>query len=111
MREAAKLGIDARYVRSDATAVGPGVWVTNYEMVQHFDPSGFDAVVLDEASILKQADGKTRTMLIKHFRDVKHRLVLLGDPGAERQRGTDQPGRVPGRHAPRRDAGRLLRPR
>jgi len=80
VREAAKLGIDARYVRSDATAVGPGVWVTNYEMVQHFDPSGFDAVVLNESSILKQADGKARTMLIKHFRDVKHRLSCSATP-------------------------------
>ena len=67
-------------MRSDATAVGPGVWVTNYEMVQHFDPSGFDSVVLDESSILKQADGKTRTMLIRHFRDVKHRLSCSATP-------------------------------
>jgi superfamily II DNA or RNA helicase len=80
VREAAKLGIEARYVRSDAAAAGPGVWVTNYEMALRFDPSAFDTVVLDEASILKQSDGKTRTALIKHFRDVKHRLACTATP-------------------------------
>jgi superfamily II DNA or RNA helicase len=80
VREAAKLGIEARYVRSDADAEGPGVWVTNYEMALKFDPCAIDAVVLDEASILKQSDGKTRTALIKHFRDVKHRLACTATP-------------------------------
>jgi superfamily II DNA or RNA helicase len=80
VREAAKLGIEARYVRSDADAAGPGVWVTNYEMALRFDPSALDAVVLDEASILKQSDGKTRTALIRQFRDVKHRLACTATP-------------------------------
>ena len=80
VREAAKLGITARYARSGDAAAGPGMWVTNYEMVQHFDPAGFDAVVLDESSILKQSDGKTRTMLIRHFREVKHRLACSATP-------------------------------
>ena len=38
VREAAKLGIDARYVRSDANAAGPGIWVTNYEMALQVRP-------------------------------------------------------------------------
>lgn len=80
VREAARIGIDARYVRSDDAAAGPGVWITNYEMVGHFDPAGFDAVVLDEASILKQSDGKTRTRLIAHFAEVKGRLACTATP-------------------------------
>lgn len=32
VREAAKLGIEAHYVRDDSAADGPGMWVTNYEM-------------------------------------------------------------------------------
>jgi hypothetical protein len=80
VREAVKVELEARYVRSGADVDGPGIWVTNYEMVQHFDPSAFDAVVLDESSILKQADGKTRTMLIQHFRDVPHRLSCSATP-------------------------------
>lgn len=80
VREASKLGVLATYVRAAADVTGPGMWVTNYEMVEHFDPSTFDAVVLDESSILKQSDGKTRTMLIDHFKDVPHRLACSATP-------------------------------
>lgn len=80
VREAAKLGVAARYVRSDKDAQGDGLWVTNYEMVQHFDPTMLDAVVLDEASILKAHDGKTRTMLIQHFASVPYRLSATATP-------------------------------
>lgn len=80
VREAAKLGIAAKYVRNGSDITGPGVWVTNYEMVPHFDPATIDAVALDESSILKQSDGKTRTMLIEHFKDVPHRLACSATP-------------------------------
>lgn len=74
------IGVSAAYVRSGHDAVGDGVWVTNYEMVDHFDPAGFDAVVLDEASILKNHDGKTRAKLIKHFAGVPRRLACTATP-------------------------------
>lgn len=80
VREAAKLGLPAAYARSDAEAVGSGVWVTNYERVKDFDPSGFGAVVLDEASILKQSDGKTRTALIEWASHVPRRLACTATP-------------------------------
>lgn len=80
VREAAKLGIQAHYVRDGADVTGPGVWVTNYEMVDRFDPSEFGAVVLDEASILKQSDGATRNKLIRHFADVPRRLACTATP-------------------------------
>jgi Helicase conserved C-terminal domain/SNF2-related domain len=80
VREAAKVGVTARYVRHGSDIDGPGVYVTNYEMVSNFDPSGLSAVVLDEASILKQSDGKTRTLLINHFADVPNRLACTATP-------------------------------
>ena len=80
VREAQTVGIQARYVRDPQDMDGPGVYVTNYEMVGHFDASSFDAVVLDEASILKQSDGKTRTKLIEHFKDVPMRLACTATP-------------------------------
>lgn len=80
VREAAKLGLAAAYARSDGDAQGPGVWVTNYERVKDFSPDGFDAVVLDEASILKQSDGKTRTALIAWASQVKRRLACTATP-------------------------------
>ncbi len=78
IREAAKLGVTARYLREDDGQ--PGLIVTNYEMIDRFDPTDLDAVVLDEASILKQSDGKTRTKLITHFASVRARLACTATP-------------------------------
>lgn len=47
-REAARIGIDAQYVRSADQITGKGVWITNYEMVDRFNPAVIDSVVLDE---------------------------------------------------------------
>lgn len=80
VREAAKLGITAAYVRSGKEVTGPGVWVTNYEMADRFDPTVLDAIVLDEASILKNSDGKTRAKLIAHFAPVPARLACTATP-------------------------------
>jgi Helicase conserved C-terminal domain len=80
VREAAKLGVDARYVRSDEDADGPGIWVTNYEMALRFDPDKLDVVILDEASILKQSDGRTRMALTQHFAGVRCRLACTATP-------------------------------
>ena len=78
VREAAKLGRRVTYVRDQPAA--PGLYITNYEMVSHFDSVMLDAVVLDEASILKQSDGKTRTMLIQHFARTPYRLACTATP-------------------------------
>jgi hypothetical protein len=78
--EAALIHTEARYVRSQDEITGPGVYVTNYEMVDQFDPSRLGAVALDEASILKQSDGKTRTKLIRHFEHVPYRSTWTATP-------------------------------
>ncbi len=78
--EAALIHSEARYVRSGDEITGPGIYVTNYEMVGQFDPSKIGAVALDEASILKQSDGKTRTMLIQHFASVPFRSTWTATP-------------------------------
>ena len=80
MREATKLGIEAHYVRDGADATGPGVWITNYEMADRFDPSEFGAVVLDESSILKNAEGQLRRRLTDQFRNVPNRLACTATP-------------------------------
>lgn len=80
--EAAKLGVTVEYVRDGADIGGrSGLFITNYERADriHPDPS-LAAVVLDEASILKQSDGKTRTKLIEHFAGVPYRLSCTATP-------------------------------
>lgn len=80
VREAKKLDIDARYVRHQSEVTGPGVWITNYEMVEQFDPSAFGAVVLDESSILKNVEGKIRQRLTDAFKVVPYRLACTATP-------------------------------
>jgi DNA modification methylase len=79
VREAAKWGIEARYVRDQAQATG-GINVTNYEMLPHFDPAQFGAVVLDESSILKALDGETRKRLTAVFAETPYRLCCTATP-------------------------------
>ena len=81
VREATELGITARFVTNPNDVTTPGVYVTNYEQVEKFDPTLFGAVVLDESSILKASSGKTRTMLINHFQNVPNRLACTATPG------------------------------
>jgi hypothetical protein len=81
IREAVKLGITVRYVRSDDDLTAGGrIWITNYEMIGHFDLSRFGAVVLDESSILKAIDGKTRQKLTAACAGIQFRLCCTATP-------------------------------
>lgn len=77
--EGAKFGIDAHYCRAQGL-VRPGINVTNYEMLEHFDPAAFGGVVLDESSILKAYDGATRTKIIDSFNATPFRLAATATP-------------------------------
>lgn len=77
--EAAKLGIVLHYAQ-DAGAIRGPLTITNYERLDKFDPYVFQAVVLDESSILKAFDGKTRTRLIEAFQHTRYRLCCTATP-------------------------------
>lgn len=79
VREARRIDLDVTYARSQAEATG-ALTITNYEMLSHFDAAAFDAVVLDESSILKALDGKTRTRLTEMFADTPYRLCCTATP-------------------------------
>lgn len=77
--EARRFGLPAaRYLREDDDSVD--VAITNYEMLGKFDPADFDGVVLDESSILKSYDGKTRARLVEAFADTPFRLCCTATP-------------------------------
>lgn len=80
VREALKLGITVLYVRSQEETKSEGIYITNYEMIEKFDASTFEAVVLDESSILKAIDGKYRKLLTKNFSEIKYRLCCTATP-------------------------------
>ena len=79
VEEAAKFGIEVRYVR-DQSQVQPGISITNYEMLEHFNPARFDGVCLDESSILKSYTGKIRNQIIEEWGRVKFRLAATATP-------------------------------
>ena len=77
-REAQAFGIDGvAYARSDD---GSRIVVTNYEMLYHFKPSAFVGVVLDESSIIKHHDSKTRGAVIDAFATTPYRLACTATP-------------------------------
>lgn len=60
--------------------VRPGVNVTNYEMLEHFDAENFCGVVLDESSILKDSTSATRKMLTEKFSETPYKLCCTATP-------------------------------
>lgn len=76
--EAKKFGINAVY-QTGGEPQAPIV-VTNYERLDSFDLSEYVGVALDESSILKALDGKTRTKLIEVFADTPYKLASTATP-------------------------------
>lgn len=77
--EGRKIGIHVHYTRSGSDLID-GINITNYEMLDHFDAAAFGAVVLDESSILKSLDGKTRQKLTRMFAGTRFRLCCTATP-------------------------------
>lgn len=78
-REGEKFGIEVHPVRDQSECVN-GINITNYEMLPHFDPSHFVAVILDESGCIKHKEAKTRMMLQEMFRNTKYKLCLTATP-------------------------------
>lgn len=80
--EAERIGVTAEYVRSSdqVDASTAAVVVANYEMLDALDPAAFDAVVLDESSILKSYTGTTKQALCERFASTPYRLCCTATP-------------------------------
>lgn len=75
VREGRKFGIKVVYSRKP---VDEQITITNYEMLEHFDPSEYTGIVLDESSILKAYDGKFRNQIIESFAGTPRRPLSPG---------------------------------
>lgn len=76
--EAKKLSIHVRFCSEPQSE--DGIWITNYQKLHKFARFPFDGIVLDESSILKSLDGKTRTMLLEEFTSIPYRLCCTATP-------------------------------
>ena len=77
--EGSRIGVDVEYARKGDDVKGRIV-ITNYEMMDHFNPADFIGVVLDESSILKSLTGKIRTSLIENFQKTPYRISCTATP-------------------------------
>ena len=83
VREARTIGVQLAYChdQGEADALADGVHaITNYERLGRFKAEAFEAVVLDESSILKAYSGTTKRALVEAFRDTPHRLACTATP-------------------------------
>lgn len=58
----------------------PGIYITNYENLDNIDAHLFGGIVLDESSILKNFDGKTKQQLIDEFAHTPYKLACTATP-------------------------------
>lgn len=79
VREGQKFGIDVNYCIGQS-GIKPGINITNYEMLEHFDTHHFAGVVLDEAGILKNFSGKVRNQIIDSFCRTQYKLSCTATP-------------------------------
>ena len=80
IEQGSTFGIDVRRVPNGGTPDSPGVWITNYERMDHIDFESLHGLVLDESSILKSHDGKTRQRIINAAQRIPYRLSCTATP-------------------------------
>ena len=77
--EGEKFGIKVNICESQDDVID-GINITNYEKIDKFVGNSFEAVVLDESSILKSFTSSTRNKLIDNFSKVPFRLACTATP-------------------------------
>jgi len=78
VKEADRFGVEIQYMRQDDLKTQ--IVITNYDMMHHFDPDQFVAIVLDESSILKSYTGAFRNEIIRRFAATPWKLACTATP-------------------------------
>jgi DNA modification methylase len=80
IEQGATFGIEVKRIPQGEAPSGPGVWITNYERMDAINFAELAGIVLDESSILKSHDGKTRSKIIEQSQTVPYRLSCTATP-------------------------------
>lgn len=80
IREAEKFNIDGVAYAADQDSAKSPIVVTNYDRMHLFDFASYGGVVLDESSILKSHEGKTRAHLTDVCSAVPYLLAATATP-------------------------------
>jgi len=75
IEEGVKFGIDIHYAGSDSD-----VQIINYQQLKNLNPDDYGCICLDESSILKNFQGKTKKELIDAFQDTEYRYCFTATP-------------------------------
>ena len=79
IKEAEKLGISDIEYSKDGKHKSKIV-ICNYERLHYFDSKDFEAVILDESSILKNFDGKIKNSITSFIKKVNYRYLSTATP-------------------------------
>lgn len=80
-REAAKFNIGCEVTIADSDEdVRDGINLVNYEKIHKFHAGQFGGVVLDESSLLKSLNSKTRIQLTDIYRNTRFKLACTATP-------------------------------
>lgn len=77
IHEGEKFGIPVTKYAGQTEAA---IYITNYEQIENVDTSLFSGIVLDESSILKAFDGKTKQLIIERFKNTPYKLACTATP-------------------------------
>jgi hypothetical protein len=80
IEQGSMFGIEVRRVPHGESPSEPGIWITNYERMDAINFDEIHGLVLDESSILKSHDGKTRQKIIESAQSVPYRLSCTATP-------------------------------
>lgn len=85
-RDAGLLWMEPVFVRRTEEVGGHGLYLTNYESIRdgRLDPNLFNAVSLDEASVLRSFGSKTYQTFLALFDQVYYRFVATATPSPNR---------------------------
>ena len=80
VREGEKFGIAVNRCEDGKDVAEGAINITNYERLGKFSNGIFAGIVLDESSILKAYDGKTRMEITQFAKPIKYRLCCTATP-------------------------------
>ena len=80
IKEGEMFGYEVREIESTENGIGGGIYITNYDNMDNIDASYFDGVVLDESSILKNFQGKTKQKLVDDYCRTPYKLCCTATP-------------------------------
>lgn len=78
-KEGEKFGYQVTLCRTQAD-VRPGINVSNYEMLDHFNPQSFAGAVFDESAVIKAYMGVLRRKLLSAFASTPYKLNCTALP-------------------------------